>query len=162
MKSSTAYYYLIKLFSLLLLGGLPLISVGLAAGLVEPTGPPLSVEDAALIAPAFALLCALAWVTWRNISVVDFSSEEIAVFRDGKRTRHSWMEVERLHQVPFCTPPIYRIIFRSGERPAYFAFYSLFVVSIGVWSWDSSGFRDYAYAHLARASSERRLSESRA
>jgi hypothetical protein len=103
----------------------------------------------AIAASLFAV--ALGWVIWRQFAIIEFSETGLQLRRSGRTTSLSWAEVANVNQVPFCTPPVYRIAFKNGELPAYCMFYSFIVATIGVWSWDFRGFVKYARSHIESA-----------
>jgi len=152
MKSSTVYYYFLKLVSLLLFAVPFIISWGLLSGRFAAESPkPLDVTFYVQMAVACFLAVSLGYLLWRNFAVVEFSDFELKVSRSGSDESFSWSDVAKIHQIPFCTPPFYRLTFKDGRRPAYFCFFSFIVASVGFWSWDFRGFMSYARSRLESA-----------
>ncbi len=71
----------------------------------------------------------------------------LVALRNGKKKRYKWHEVKSVFKLPFMTPPLYRIAFRDGDPPIYFSM-SWWAGSIGIWSWDFTGFYHFAKAWI--------------
>ena len=78
-----------------------------------------------------------------RLARIEYSWSGLTAFRNGKKTDYRWSEVSRVLKVPFWTPPIYRVSFTNGDPPIYFGM-SWWTISIGFWSWDFSGFQNFA------------------
>ena len=154
MKSSTLYYYFMKTVALVLLA-FPFLL------LYESVNGHLVNADRSSILFVLWMLAAvvssplLAWVIWRQFAIIEFSNDIVEVYRRGRRSSFSWAELAAIRQLPCCTPPVYRITFRTGAPPAYCMFHSLVVASVGFWSWDFSGFMAYARPRLLEATAQR-------
>jgi hypothetical protein len=152
MKSSTLYYYFLKLVALMLFA-FPLVLAWAATSgkLDDGSGapPPPSLLAQAVAASLLAL--GLGWVIWRQFAIIECSGTGLKLRRNGRTTAHTWGQVASVSQVPFCTPPVYRITFSNGELPAYCIFFSFVVATVGIWSWDFRGFVKYAQSHIDNA-----------
>ena len=149
MKNSTAYYYFLKLVALLLFAFPFIVAWRLGSGSFAAESPKLL--DATFyvrMALACFLAVSLGYLLWRNLAVVEFSDLWLKVSRNGSNESFCWSDVAKIHQIPFCTPPFYRLTFKDGRRPAYFCFFSFIVASVVVWSWDFRGFMSYARPRL--------------
>ena len=152
MKSSTVYYYFLKLVSLFLFAFPFILLWGLLSGrFAAESSKPLDAMFYVQMALSGCLALGLGYLLWRNFAVVEFSDLGIKVSRNGSDESASWADVAKVHQIPFCTPPFYRLTFRDGRRPAYFCFFSFIVASVGFWSWDFRGFMSYARPRLESA-----------
>jgi len=80
--------------------------------------------------------------------------DRVDVFRRGVSFSVPWSDVLGVEQIPCCTPPIYRLAFRSHD-PVYFSL-SLLALYVVVWSWDFTGFLSFARRRIEefRASGE--------
>ena len=149
MTSSTLYYYFLKLAALMLFAFPFVIGWAAASGQLADesggTAPLIEVAVVCLVAPV------LGWLIWRQFAIVECSAEGLQVRRNGRSTSFGWHEVASVKQVPFCTPPVYRICFKTDEPPAYCIFFSFIVVTIGFWSWDFSGFLSYARSNITNS-----------
>jgi len=150
MKSSVFSYYLIKIgFGLLLL--LLLVAIGVAMVDPEFDSEVTRSEKHQMIACVLILPPLLGYVIWR-CGVVDCRSDVMELRRNGKTTMLEWAEVASIKQMPFCTPPLYRIAFRNGEPPVFVMMHSWVVATVGFWSWDFTGFSDYVKERIAQSS----------
>lgn len=151
MRSSNFYYYFAKLAAILWLLLALVFGFMVASGAVEEGAG--SRSPALLIAQLVTLsllAIALAWVALRQLAIVECSGRGVRIFRNGRESRLPWSGVADVMQVPFSTPPVYRISFKTEKAPAYCVFFSWAVVSIGFWSWDFQGFVDYARSQIEK------------
>ncbi|MBW2274132.1 MAG: hypothetical protein JRG96_12740, partial [Deltaproteobacteria bacterium] len=100
------------------------------------------------MAASCSVFAGFGYLLWRNLAIVDFSESGFKVSRGGSEECFSWSAVAKLHQIPLCTPPLYRMTFKGEQQPVYFCFFSFIVASVGFWSWDFRGFMPYARRHL--------------
>ncbi|MCH6259352.1 hypothetical protein MLD52_22550 [Puniceicoccaceae bacterium K14] len=82
-------------------------------------------------------------VTAIRLGRISYGWGSIIAYRNGKKKEYKWSEASRVVKIPGWTPPMYRMSFRNGDKPIYFAM-SWWNVSIGVWAWDFTGFYDFA------------------
>ncbi len=158
-KSSIFYYYLIKI-------GFPICfviilwqftEVALSPDYVDSHGNsiPSDVRTAYLfILPM--ILFFLGWLGW-HFGYVDCQINEIRLQRNGKIKVMPWSEVSSIIQIPLCTPPVYRIAFTNNESAVYCSLFSLFVLSVGFWSWDFTDFKEYVSMQIEYSRQNREL-----
>ena len=128
MKSSVFYYYLIKVgFGLLLV--LLLVAIGVAMADPEFERQVTRSEKYQMIASVLILAPMLGYVMWR-CGVVDCRYEVIELKRNGKTTLLEWADVASIKQMPFCTPPLYRIAFRNEVTPVFVMMHTWAVASV--------------------------------
>ena len=76
-------------------------------------------------------------------SKVEYTWEKFIVIRNGKKKEYKWSELKSVRKIVGASPPVYRVAFKNKNRPAYFSL-SWKCGSIGIWSWDYTGFYDFA------------------
>jgi len=150
MKSSVAYYFLMKISVGLLIVGFVyfLITVSANPQYTDEGGHLWTTEEKV---KTFGMLCvflgAMGYLAW-NFGIVDCDPKGIEVRKNGKKKIVEWSDVSSVNQMPFCTPPVYRIAFSNGDSAVYVIVFSLMVISVGFWSWDGTGFKDYVQSQI--------------
>jgi hypothetical protein len=79
------------------------------------------------------------WVTWRKFGVVTVSGWGMVVRLRGVEQRFGWHEVRSFWTVPFVTPPILRLRFRTSDVVVYFVPVNALSLNVGVWTFHFSG-----------------------
>ncbi len=140
-KSSWLYYALFKIMGVMLVGSLLFLVFELTD--LEPDAFRHAKIDELIFGVLFVplFLALIAYIAWR-FAVVSAYADRLEIHRNGKTTAKQWSDVQGIAQVPFCTPPVYRIRFRDGEPPAFVCVFSWVTASIGFWSWDFTDFSD--------------------
>ena len=148
--SSTVYYFMFKYFPLFFaIFSLVAIVIPYISGVKDESGNTLSFaylfENAGM-----SIFLFIIYIIWKDKPAkVDMNDNFIVVKRAKENISVKWEEVDSIIQIPFCTPPLYRMSFKHTHKPVYFAFRSFFVLSIGFWSFDFTGFLKDAKLKLA-------------
>jgi Na+/H+ antiporter NhaD/arsenite permease-like protein len=93
----------------------------------------------------------LGYFTFFRFCVIEYDNKNVRIIRGAKRERTTWSNVLNVTKVIGCTPPVYRMTFKDHRKPAYFIMSMAAFVSIGVWSWDFTGFYEYAREKIDEA-----------
>lgn len=150
MKSSVSYYFLIKIGCAVLICFLirallvALFSSDAAQDQVPEWTTMEKIESWVILPGALFVFGYCAW----NFGVVDCRHNEIEVRKNRRRRVIGWNQVSSIYQMPFCTPPVYRIAFKNGDSPVFVIVFSWRLLSIGFWSWDFTGFRNYVQLQI--------------
>jgi hypothetical protein len=146
-KSSLGHCYLIKFLPVLALGGAVAVAVIVAIHgtdyFTDGEGYPSLAE---MIFVAVFLLAVIHIGFY--FAVVEARDEGLDLRRNGKTKLKEWKNVKAIRQISFCTPPVYRISFNDGESPAFVSVYSFFTLSVGVWSWDFTDFKQQIQSRI--------------
>ncbi len=139
----------------ILLGSIPLLAVELT---YKETGEPSNADQLLGISHfmLISVICALfAYIAYR-FSVVKVRNDGLEVYRNGRSKIKDWRNVKKITQIPFCTPPIYRLSFNNSEPPVYVCVFSWITISVGFWSWDLTDFRDNVEFRIASSEGPQR------
>ena len=119
---------------LIVVGVLPIFGIRDAQGEKIPLGIISFIPIGFLLFPLYKL-------STSKFKRIEFFESQIII--SGKEN-YSWNEVTSLFKIPFTTPPIYRIKFKTRQSGCYFGFTSKFYASLIVYSYDFTGFLDFA------------------
>lgn len=95
-------------------------------------------------------LIALFYLIKDRFGVVDLDNHGIVLERKSDKREKEWKDVLSVFKLPFCSPPIYRMSFKDGEKPIYFIFGSFFILTTPIYSYDFTGFLKFAEKRLMR------------
>lgn len=149
MKSSSLYYYLLKLFSVFVVVFLVCVLIASLTG-VGNFGDFIGRDRVMASAYSIFLIPVFCILFWR-LGVVDCDLERVEIRRNGRLSEVPWKNVSSINQLPFCAPPIYRIGFSCDEPPVYVMLFTWTLASIGFWSWDFSGFVPFVRSQISRS-----------
>jgi hypothetical protein len=144
--SYTAYYFCklaglcLATLAVLLLHGILFPQHTLVAG-VETIA---SASDIVSLLAVSGLALGLSYFTLFRFCVVEYDNKNVRIVHGSKRQTTTWSNVRNVTKVIGCTPPVYRMTFKDDRKPIYFIMSMMAFVSIGVWSWDFTGFYQYA------------------
>ncbi len=80
--------------------------------------------------------------------IISCDDDGITITKNLKVERVKWSEVSSIWKVPCIAPPVYRCSFNNDIKPIYFNMTMILFVTVGVWSWDFTGFTSYARGQL--------------
>ncbi|MEO0509424.1 MAG: hypothetical protein AAF065_06165 [Verrucomicrobiota bacterium] len=138
-ESSWLYYFVFKTLGGLALGGALLV---LALISIYGTEPFFEGEESTIELVAVAIMMTAVIYMTCHFSVVKADSKGLHIHKNGKKKKKEWNEVKAIHQMPFCTPPVYRISFYGKEKSSYVSVFSWASLTVGFWSWDFTDFKE--------------------
>jgi hypothetical protein len=145
-SSYTAYYFC-------KLGGLAFaaLAVLLVHGLLLPQRSFIdgietmnTVWDTVSVLALSGLALVLSYFMFFRFRVIEYDNTNVRIIHGSERQRTTWSNIRSVTKVIGCTPPVYRMTFKDHRTPIYFIMSMFVFISIGVWSWDFTGFYEYA------------------
>jgi hypothetical protein len=144
-ESSTLFYYVMKYVFLFVAIFIPFILILLYYFPNYVDGSKQISENMVLKFIAISIGSLVLHILWKNKpAIIEINDKNIYVKRGKEEFNEEWQNVNEVFKIPFTSPPIYRMSFTNNRNPVYFAFRTWFYATIVFWSWDFTGFLEYA------------------
>ncbi len=96
----------------------------------------------------FVLCFPLAKFMFFRIRVIHYDHNNIEIINGSESRTVTWNEVRSVSKVLAVAPPLYRMTFKDDSEPAYFVMSMFFYVYVIIWSWDFTGFYNFAQERI--------------
>ncbi len=147
MNSSIISYWLMKIAGI----GFIILGLSLTHGMLFPESTFVEglnhslIEEAKLEIIIVIILCFFtSYFTLLRFVIISCDDNGITITKNLKVERVEWSDVSSIWKMPCITPPVYRCSFNNDMKPIYFNMTMIFFITVGVWSWDFTGFTSYA------------------
>lgn len=147
MNSSIIGYWFMKIAGV----GFIVLGFSLSHGMLFPENTIVKglnhdfVEEARLELIIIIIACFLiGYFGLFRFVIIICDDDGITITKNLKVEWVEWSDVSSIWKIPCTAPPVYRCSFNNDMKPIYFHMTMTFFVTVGVWSWDFTGFISYA------------------
>lgn len=121
------------------------------AAVVRVLGPDQSLGEIAAVVAAVAVMTAISHFMFFKIRVIRYNDERVEIANGAETVSTSWENISSVSKVAGWAPPLYRMTFKDGTPPAHFIMSMFFFAYVIFWSWDFTGFYQYAQERIDAA-----------